>query len=253
MITDNIFVCETRLSIVDWVYSKTQVLLETLKIQNQHQCESYVSLEVEHLFPKVACARSRRQCLTVPQNRRLILWMLVCEWTDSLLLTYRMWWLKCYTRTATTQHQPNKQREIASEIPTPSLTKEVTEMLMNCHVWITLSQTHVQVHVRLSWKLFKTTKQWLRWSPKAEVRQRYTCPEPGELRKLGCLTESTWTPKFKTPKTQLADTLTKGNFTRDEWNHFLRFFQHHEFLEVFLHPFSSSYEADETEVPFSPN
>ena len=28
-----------------------------------------------------------------------------------------------------------------------------------------------------------------------------------------------------TPKTQLADTLTEGNFTRDEWNHLLRLFK----------------------------
>ena len=41
----------TRLSIVDWVYSKTQILLETLKTLNQPQGESNVSLEVEHLFP----------------------------------------------------------------------------------------------------------------------------------------------------------------------------------------------------------
>ena len=30
-----------------------------------------MSLDVEHLFPQVGCARSKRQCLTVLQNRRL--------------------------------------------------------------------------------------------------------------------------------------------------------------------------------------
>ena len=54
--------------------------------------ESHLSLEVEHLFPQVGCARSKLQCLTVPQNRRLSRWMLVCEWTVSLLLIYGMWW-----------------------------------------------------------------------------------------------------------------------------------------------------------------
>ena len=65
-----------QLNIVDAVFVKTQILLETLKTQNQHQVESYVSLELEHLFPKVQCERSKRQCLTVPQNRQLFLWML---------------------------------------------------------------------------------------------------------------------------------------------------------------------------------
>ena len=37
-----------------------------------------------------------------------------------------------------------------------------------------------------------------------------------------------WTPKSKsstlTPRNQLADILTEGNFTRDEWNHLLTLF-----------------------------
>ena len=53
-------------------------------------------------------------------------------------------------------------------------------------------------------------------------------PEPTELRLIGCLIESIWAPKSKsntlTPKTQLADILTKGNFTGDEWNHLLCLF-----------------------------
>ena len=53
-------------------------------------------------------------------------------------------------------------------------------------------------------------------------------PEPTELLLIGCLIESIWTPKSKsctlTPKNQLADILTKGNFTRDEWNHLLCLF-----------------------------
>ena len=46
---------------------------------------------------------------------------------------------------------------------------------------------------------------------------------------MGCLTESIWTPKahikYFDTKNQLADTLTEGNFTRDEWNHLLRLFK----------------------------
>ena len=45
---------------------------------------------------------------------------------------------------------------------------------------------------------------------------------------IGCSIELTWTQKSKsntlTPKNQLADILTKGNFTRDEWNHLLTLF-----------------------------
>ena len=50
MTADNIVMWETRLSIVDWVCSKAQILLVTLRTQNQPREESNVSLEVEHLF-----------------------------------------------------------------------------------------------------------------------------------------------------------------------------------------------------------
>ena len=53
-------------------------------------------------------------------------------------------------------------------------------------------------------------------------------PGPTELHLIGCSIESIWTPRSKsnilTPKNQLADMLTKGNFTRDEWNHLLCLF-----------------------------
>ena len=51
---------------------------------------------------------------------------------------------------------------------------------------------------------------------------------PTELRLIGCSIELTWTPKIQIKyidtKNQLADILTKGNFTRDEWNHLLCLF-----------------------------
>ena len=53
-------------------------------------------------------------------------------------------------------------------------------------------------------------------------------PEPTELRLIGCSIELIWTPKIQIKyidtKNQLADFLTKGNFTRDEWNHLLTLF-----------------------------
>ena len=46
-------------------------------------------------------------------------------------------------------------------------------------------------------------------------------PEPTELLLIGCSIESIWTPDTKN---QLADMVTKGNFTRDEWNNLLHLF-----------------------------
>ena len=53
-------------------------------------------------------------------------------------------------------------------------------------------------------------------------------PLPTELRLIGYSIESIWTKKIQIKyidtKNQLADMLTKGNFTRDEWNHLLYLF-----------------------------
>ena len=47
-----------------------------------------------------------------------------------------------------------------------------------------------------------------------------------ELHLIGCLIELIWTQKKPNHNTQnqLADIPTKGNFTRDEWNHLLCLF-----------------------------
>ena len=53
-------------------------------------------------------------------------------------------------------------------------------------------------------------------------------PEPTELLLSGYSIELIWTPKSKSntfdTKNQLLDILTKGKFTRDEWNHLLCLF-----------------------------
>ena len=53
-------------------------------------------------------------------------------------------------------------------------------------------------------------------------------PELTELHLIGCLIELIWIPRSKsntsTPQNQLAHILTKGSFTRDEWNHLLYLF-----------------------------
>ena len=61
-------------------------------------------------------------------------------------------------------------------------------------------------------------------------------PEPTKLLLIGCSIESMWTPKIQIQyidtKNQLADVLTKGNFTRDEWNHLLNLFNVSHFRSI---------------------
>ena len=62
-----------------------------LEDSNQPQKESYVSLEAEHVFPLVGCARSKRQYPTVLQSLKSFLWMLDCAWMDCLLSIFGTW------------------------------------------------------------------------------------------------------------------------------------------------------------------
>ena len=55
------------------------------RFKNQLRQESCVSLEVEHMFWKVACVRNKRQYPTVLPNQKTFRWMLDCEWMDYLL------------------------------------------------------------------------------------------------------------------------------------------------------------------------
>ena len=92
------------------------------------------------------------------------------------------------------------------------------------------------VHVRRQWSSDK------KWSLRAEVHSRDTCQEPTELRLLGYSTESIWTPRSKsnmlTPKTQLADMLTKGKFHTWWVGTSSSTVENIEFLDVFLQPLS---------------
>ena len=71
----NIVMWETRLSIVDWVYSKTQTLLAPLRIRHQLRGESCVSSE----------GRSKLLSRTVLQSLKSFLWMLDYAWMGFLL------------------------------------------------------------------------------------------------------------------------------------------------------------------------
>ena len=63
------------------------------------------------------------------------------------------------------------------------------------------------------------------------------CQEPTELLSIGCFTRLILILKFRfdtwIPNIQLADMLTKGNFTRDEWNNLLHLFNISHFSSTY--------------------
>ena len=153
--------------IVNRVYSKTQTLREILKTLNQPRCESYVSLEVEHLFPQAGCARSKT---SVSQSESEVISL-----NAGLRIGGSSRSMGCGDRSITffKEHPSSSQRSPRQEkvadkcrepehavkseaqISTP-IREAVTETLMNCHMWITLSQKEVLLDSKLNCTFLKT-------------------------------------------------------------------------------------------------
>ena len=116
-----------------------------------------LSSGVERSFPFVGCARKKVQSHTVLLNLKVISLDAGLRMDGLTALDLRDVVIEvCYIPRRTRTHTHNKQRETASEkkfeaqIPKPSRKEEVTEMLMNCRMWITLSRTQVLLNVKLS-------------------------------------------------------------------------------------------------------
>ena len=104
------------------------------------------------------------------------------------------------TRTPTNQLN---SRKLFAESQIQTQTKRDTEMLINCRMWTTSPRTQILLKASLSCTSLKTAKQndngWL-------FDRIYLDPE--------------FQIKCVDTRNQLADTLTKGIFTRDEWDSF---------------------------------
>ena len=139
----------TRLSIVDWVYSKTQTLFATLRNQNQPRTESCVSLEAEHLSPKVGCVRNKQTSVSHSSTESEIisldaglrmdglpaldLWDVVIEGSRSTNNTKRPIRQAPGNWCGIGSHSSNKTKQL----------KGTTEMLFSCQMWTTYPQTHI--------------------------------------------------------------------------------------------------------------
>ena len=84
-----------------------------------------------------------------------------------------------------------------AQIPKLSWKEAVTKTLMNCQTWITLSQTQVLINPKLRCIFSKIMKLWSRLIIKGRSPTMRHVSGPTELRLIGYLTESTWTPRPK--------------------------------------------------------
>ena len=107
---------------------------------------------------------------------------------------------------------------------------------------------HVTTNAKLSHfgalhYIFEDIEAVIKMMIKGEVRRWDTCPEPAEIHWLVVWQNQfgPWNPnqicRYQKPTSQTR--WRRGNFARDEWNHFLRFAHHEFFFDVLLQPLQS--------------
>ena len=128
--------------------------------------------------------------------------MQVHAWMEFPLSISRIWLLKyCFLL-------PNKYRGHQERARVNLQCNKPSSKHTNTQIKIPIQHNDIEltnVHYMLlqTWNLLalapcftflKIMKRWSRWSSKAEVQQRDTCPEPTELRFIGHLTQHIWDP-----------------------------------------------------------
>ena len=132
----------------------------------------------------------------------IISWTLDWDWTGFPLSIYG---INVLVLGNTTQNHERMGQ------PVTQVTRQASDLEECATFWKMLTvfpQTSYFRIKKLCCMCLRTTKQW-------------------SMRLIGCSIETIWSPKSKLSfdtKNQLADILTRGNFTRDEWNHLLCLF-----------------------------
>ena len=127
----------TRLSIVDWVYFKTQTLLATLRTRNQTRGDgSRTFVTISWMCKKqtsVSHSSTESEIISLDAGLRIDGLSALDLW-DTVIEVLRS--------SKSTESQPMGQQETAREITNPNPNKRETEILINCHMWSTSAQTH---------------------------------------------------------------------------------------------------------------
>ena len=119
-----------------------------------------------------------------------------------------------------------------AQIPTPD--KRETKMLINCRMWSTSPQTHTLLKVSPQLYIFEDNEAVLKMIMKGRSPTMRHVSRTHRVARDWLLDRINVDPKIQITyvdtKNQLADMSTKGNFTRDEWDHLLRLLNIMNFL-----------------------
>ena len=188
----NVVMWVIQLNIADWVCSKTQILLETWKIQNQLQVQSWVFRKLNICSSQLDVQEANISVSQFHRVRDKCHWMLglwmdgppALDLSDAVIEVLQ----SSDSKTPTTQKnyanrgRVKELRETAASPSNLKLRKEGNQDIHQCEISITWPQTQIFLNVKQSCTMLKTMRQWSRWSWKDEVESWDTYPEPTESR-----------------------------------------------------------------------
>ena len=230
MTTGNIVTWATRLNIVDWVYSKTQILLATLRTQNQLR-EGILCIFGSRTFVPISWMCKKQASVSHSSTESEIISLDAGLRMDGLL-AFDVWDVVIEvlrsTNNTTTPINPATGNRCETGNCSRNTSKlaqkgnrEVDQLLhveyvpTNAHGFQGESQLHNVGRQRCS---YQDDYQRQKSNDETRVKNQKSCNY------LVCLEESTWTQGSKfntlTPRTNLPIS-TEGKLTHDEWYHLL--------------------------------
>ena len=217
---------------VGWDCFKTPILREILKIQNLLRMEHCAFLEVIHLFQSVGCVRNKLPFHTVQQNQKSFLWMQDWGWMVFTLLTFGIWSLQFLeTRIRNVWNRTTCQRtnvKFVLHLTRFTNASNLIEWPMSWIMLIFIPSNVQSSHQEALLYVFEDNEAVIKMIMKGRSPTMRYVSRPHRVA-LDWLfnrinLDSKIQIKFIDTKNQLADKVTKGNFTRDEWNHLLCLF-----------------------------
>ena len=211
--------------------SRLRFWQEILRIQNIHQVEHCAFSEVIRLFQLAGCVRNKLQFRTAQQNQRSFPWTEDWGWTVYPHLICGIWlfkFLETRLRTMIERGDSLLNKRKACSPPHTIHKRKQSQRVINDLDNVDFIPSNVQSsHQEALLYVFEDNEAVIKMIIKGSPTMRHVS-RTHRVALDWLFDRINLDPKIQIKyidtKNQLADILTKGNFTRDEWNHLLYLF-----------------------------
>ena len=193
-----------------------------MRIRKPHVCSNKVDVQETDMR------------VTVQRKLRLSLSMKDCEWTEFPRLIFRTWSLMCCIQTQIRNRNSSRDDETRRLVKHPRsegthrVTRRFFRDILSCRTSILFLQTWILPIMELCFDIFEDNEAVIKMIIKGRSPAMRHVSRTHRDALDWLFDRINLDPKIQIKyidsKNQLTDMLTKGNFTRDDWNHLLCLF-----------------------------